>query len=124
MPTAPPHPCRAPRCRALIATGAWCAAHQPREERPSAARRGYDRTWRGKWRRTILEREPLCRVCAARGLVVAATDVDHLVPRADGGAESVANLQPLCHACHSAKTRREMGSGVGLSAARPTRRSK
>jgi 5-methylcytosine-specific restriction enzyme A len=57
----------------------------------------------------ILEREPLCRRCAAAGRVVAATEVDHIHPKRAGGPEAFDNLQPLCKPCHSAKTAREMG---------------
>ena len=43
------------------------------------------------------------------GRIVPATDVDHIVARADGGTDDRSNLQPLCHACHSRKTVRENG---------------
>jgi 5-methylcytosine-specific restriction endonuclease McrA len=33
-----------------------------------------------------------------------ASDVDHIVPREEGGADDLANLQSLCHSHHSAKT--------------------
>lgn len=55
--------------------------------------------WR-KLRESILAREPLCRYCGAP-----ATDVDHA--SGDPSDNSAANLQPLCHACHSVKTGRE-----------------
>jgi 5-methylcytosine-specific restriction protein A len=83
----------------------YCAAHQRALEqaRPTAWQRGYDTAWRG-WRLAILQREPLCRHCRAKGLVVPATEVDHIRPKQDGGAESWENLQPLCKACHARKT--------------------
>ena len=31
-------------------------------------------------------------------------DVDHIIPRANGGANSLGNLQALCVGCHGAKT--------------------
>lgn len=36
-----------------------------------------------------------------------ATDVDHIVPRKEGGADALENLQSLCHSHHSAKTNRQ-----------------
>ena len=44
------------------------------------------------------------------GVIASATDVDHIVPIADGGAPlDQANLQSLCHECHSRKTIAENG---------------
>ncbi|WP_425154862.1 HNH endonuclease signature motif containing protein [Candidatus Palauibacter sp.] len=59
-----------------------------------------------RWRRGILAREPLCRSCAARGYTVAAAELDHIVPveRAPGRFFDESNVQPLCRACHEAKT--------------------
>lgn len=62
--------------------------------------------WR-KIRAAHLSGEPLCRECASRGLVVAATDVDHM--DGDDSNNAPENLQSLCHACHSRKTARENG---------------
>ena len=45
-----------------------------------------------KLRASVLAGEPLCRHCAARGLVVPATDVDHMNGADDNRLES---LQPL-----------------------------
>ncbi|WP_157896746.1 HNH endonuclease signature motif containing protein [Acidovorax carolinensis] len=59
-----------------------------------------------KLRASVLAGEPLCRHCAARGLVVPATDVDHMNGADDNRLES---LQPLCHECHSRKTAAEHG---------------
>lgn len=53
-------------------------------------------------RALVLADEPLCRSCAARGLVVPALDVDHIDN--DGDNNSRDNLQPLCRSCHSHKT--------------------
>lgn len=76
------------------------------EERGSSSQRGYGRRWR-RLRIQVLAAEPLCRECAERGLVVVATDVDHIVPKRNSGTDELSNLEPLCHSCHSRKT----GSG-------------
>lgn len=64
--------------------------------------------WR-KLRASVLAGEPLCRHCAARGLVVAADTVDHMNGADDNRLES---LQPLCTPCHSRKTAHDQGKRV------------
>lgn len=62
--------------------------------------------WR-KLRAAVLRDEPLCRTCGAL-----ATEVDHIVPVAEGGEELQRdNLQPLCHPCHARKTHLESQRG-------------
>ena len=67
-------------------------------------------TWRyRRWRAHKLAAAPLCAHCAAEGLTVAATELDHIVPLAHGGElMDEANVQPLCEAHHAAKTDREL----------------
>ena len=60
------------------------AAQRPREARPTAAARGY---------------------CGK--LIVGRIDVDHIVPKAAGGRDELANLQSCHAACHSRKTAME-----------------
>jgi 5-methylcytosine-specific restriction enzyme A len=74
-------------------------------ERPSAARRGYGARWR-RARAAFLAQHALCAICRARGRVVPATVVDHVVPHRgdqilfwDRG-----NWAPSCKACHDRKT--------------------
>lgn len=61
-----------------------------------------------RWRRLrarVLRDRPWCEHPGCR---LAATDVDHIIRIEDGGNPwDENNLQPLCHAHHSAKTRRE-----------------
>lgn len=85
--------------------------HSQREHdarRGTSAQRGYDARWR-KLREAQLSREPLCARCREEGWVVAATDVDHIVPRRQGGSDSFDNFESLCHSHHSEKTARESG---------------
>ena len=61
-------------------------------------------------RALVIEQEPLCRHCSERGLIVCASDVDHV----DGnpGNNERTNLQSLCHSCHSIKTAADHGKRV------------
>ena len=60
-------------------------------------------------RRHLMQREPLCRSCAEQGYIVAAVELDHIVPvhKAPDRVLDANNLQPLCRSCHEAKTLRE-----------------
>ncbi|MBP0589290.1 HNH endonuclease [Paraburkholderia sp. LEh10] len=53
--------------------------------------------------------------CAGCGrLWMASRDqIDHVIPLERGGSNDDANLQPLCDACHKAKTAAEAGARAG-----------
>jgi 5-methylcytosine-specific restriction protein A len=122
MPLRPQKPCNAQGCNVLTRNPRYCDAHvhllksHAREKpRESSASRGYGYKWqqaRAGW----LAKHPLCWHCEAKGLVVVATDVDHIEPHR--GDMSLfwdrGNWQALCHSCHSAKTAAEDG-GFGNS---------
>ncbi len=75
--------------------------------------------WYGRLRRRLLSEEPLCRICQGAGYTVAAVELDHIEPvsrRPDLAAEPT-NLQPLCRACHEAKTAQENRRRVGATLA-------
>ena len=81
----------------------------------------YSSRWQ-KARAGYLRSHPLCRDHEQRGLYVPATVVDHITPHKgdmvlfwDSG-----NWQPLCAACHNAKTAREDG-GFGNKASNKPR---
>jgi 5-methylcytosine-specific restriction enzyme A len=63
-----------------------------------------------KLRAQVLAEEPLCRMCLAAGYTTPATDVDHINNGAGDYTDDNRreNLQPLCHECHSRKTRAEI----------------
>jgi 5-methylcytosine-specific restriction enzyme A len=111
MPTKAPSACRKMGCPGLVRDGvcsncgptkrATNAVHD--EQRGNSTQRGYGRRWRAL-RLAYLHANPLCVECWKHGVVNAATDVDHIKPKRDGGTDDADNLQALCHACHSAKT--------------------
>lgn len=102
MPSRPKQYCRVPGCPNLVDRGN-CADHggpQLTEGRESAARRGYDRRHQW-WRLRVLARDPICVNCQA----AQATEADHIMPIARGGARlDLDNGQGLCKPCHSKKT--------------------
>ena len=79
------------------------------QQRPTAPRPS---RWRAI-RNAHIAAEPLCRSCAKRGLVVAATEVDHIEPLHKGGATDSDNLQSLCTRCHADKTQAESAAAQG-----------
>lgn len=76
--------------------------------RGSAARRGYDRSWR-QIRETVLRAEPWCRAHMGRGERIEAVEVDHI--DGDSRNNSTGNLRPLCKACHSRRTAKDQAFG-------------
>jgi 5-methylcytosine-specific restriction protein A len=80
----------------------------------STTERGYGYAWR-KVRNLALRRDKgLCQSCLSQGRVRVAREVDHIIRKAEGGDDSLANLQSLCTPCHEAKTRDEnRGYSIG-----------
>jgi len=69
-------------------------------------------------RKRRLTAEPTCRICRSKGVIVAATRVDHIVALVNGGTDDDSNVQSLCEPCHDAKTRVDLGqrqqAAIGL----------
>lgn len=112
MPSRPSHACAQPNCPALIPSGRFCDTHRINASREYAELRGTtkERGYAGSWpklRAQVLREDPLCRWHSDRGYTVIAAEVDHIVPKKCGGSDDRSNLQPLCKACHSAKTLKE-----------------
>lgn len=111
MTNKPLRPCRYPGCCALVPDG-YCPAHKPpKTEQRSDAAKAYRWMYRtDAWTKDLRPRqlflEPWCRECTKHGRRVRATDVDHIVDHKgdwDLFADE-ANLESLCHSCHSKKT--------------------
>ena len=119
--------CTTPGCGRLAAAGStYCAGHKAKSKararlrkaeadrrRPSARRRGYDRTWQAK-RKTHLQKHPHCVDCGAK-----ANHVDHVVPLSKGGRDDESNYASRCHPCHSRKTINEFREDDGRIGGRP-----
>jgi 5-methylcytosine-specific restriction protein A len=95
MPRSPGRPRSTPNCWHLVP----CPLHVKRPwRRPSApgstTARGYGWSWQ-QLRRQVLAEEPACRLCGAPS-----TDVDHIIPKAQGGTDAPSNLRALCAWCH------------------------
>jgi 5-methylcytosine-specific restriction protein A len=115
MPSKLPTRCRNHHkgCPALTTNkNGWCDEHQPiafslfGERKKTEHRRLYNTpAWR-KLRLAVLAEDPLCAECLKGGLTVGATDVDHIIDLANAPELALvrANLQSLCHPCHSKKT--------------------
>jgi 5-methylcytosine-specific restriction protein A len=95
--------CLTPRCPNPATYRGRCATHSTTHNRATHHNRALYNSKR--WKRTrerVLYEQPLCP-CGA-----IATDVDHITAiEAGGDPWARANLQGLCHPCHSTKTRRE-----------------
>ena len=76
------------------------------------------RPWRRK-RAAVLKRDGyLCQCCKRAGRVSLATEVDHVIPQAEGGSDDETNLQAICEPCHKTKTAAEAARGVGRKSGR------
>lgn len=109
-------PCKHPGCAGLVRDGSgYCQAHQgdrktnrfADDRRASASERGYGHAWK-LLRESVMRRDcGLCQPCRDRGQVTLAVQVDHIVPKAEGGTDDESNLQAICSDCHKSKTARE-----------------
>lgn len=113
-------PCKKIGCRALVEqiSGGWCPEHKRSGVgeyelvRESSNKRGYNSAWR-RARIGYLARHPVCVECDKIGLVVGATEVDHIIAH-KGDKElfwDSKNWQALCKSHHSRKTARENAWG-------------
>lgn len=83
--------------------------HHPRESRPNAARRGYDRAWQ-KIRGAKLRQSPECEIA---GCEHPAVIVDHRTPLSQGGQRlDLDNLRSVCRRCHDLLTENLRKTGV------------
>jgi len=115
MPTRLPHPCAVTGCSRLVVVGARCEIHKlpPRKDlRESAGHRGYGYKW-SQIRREYIRAHPFCSDPYSLHLnqKMRADMVDHIVPKRQGGSDSMSNLQSLCNRCHQYKTSKDGSRG-------------
>ena len=80
-----------------------------KRKRNSANERGYGWAWR-KVREKALKRDDyLCVRCRDEGRITPARQVDHILPKANGGGDELGNLMSLCKDCHDDKTAADNG---------------
>lgn len=116
MPYRSGYGCKYPGCAAIISDGRYCALHAKEEQsaynkqRGSSTKQGYGGNWR-KLRKMYLAANPICADPSHRHpqQIIEATQVDHSVPRSEGGTDDWDNLEGLCISCHSYKTAIEDG---------------
>lgn len=111
MPRAPRLCCH---CSRIATRGGLCDDHQPAPFTKGAnAKRRWAEARPSNWaaiRRRVLARDlRTCQVCGARPCRV----VDHIVPVAEGGTWTLANLQTICDRCHRQKIKAEAKRGRG-----------
>lgn len=108
--TRPPKLCV--RCNVIVPVGELCACQRATkrarnrrhdQNRPSAAKRGYNHRWRVA-SKAFLKRFPQCARCFGR-----ATLVDHIIPHKGDNKLfwDRSNWQPLCKPCHDRHKQRE-----------------
>jgi 5-methylcytosine-specific restriction protein A len=92
--------CRQPQCPNLQP----CPVHPPQGRwagRGTSVERGYGYAWQQRRTQALIRDGGRC----ACGRV--AQQVDHRIPRAQGGSDELENLVSICKSCHDAKTGRE-----------------
>ncbi len=66
-------------------------------------------------RKRRLAAEPLCRDCAAKGIVTPATVPDHIIPLEHDGPDDDSNIRCLCEPCHLIRTAEQFGHKAKLA---------
>ncbi|WP_072166371.1 HNH endonuclease [Erwinia sp. Leaf53] len=116
MPKAIPRACRKRGCAATTTDrSGYCEAHrntgwEQHQQGRNRHQRGYGSTWDVIRPRILARDKHLCQLCLQIGRATAATTVDHIIPKAQGGTDADENLQALCWPCHRTKTAGERNS--------------
>lgn len=114
MPPRAKRICTQPGCNALADRTGRCSAHPKQAwadvtRRGSRQERGYGAAW-DRVRLQVLQRDNYlcqCKDCSEAGLLLTASEVDHRIPKMDGGTDDPENLQAINRDCHKRKTQVE-----------------
>lgn len=128
MPPRAKRGCRSPMCpRTTQEAHGYCADHAHlasgwnKPGRGTAEQRGYGAEWR-KIRAAVLRRDRfLCQCPDCKGRRLPATEVDHIISKAQGGTDEMSNLQAINVDCHARKTHAERVAGLRASIGEPRR---
>lgn len=99
-------------CRRALTRERYCETCKPKHSKwsgKSATERGYGYEWQKLRNAVMAEQGYHCQECKKSGVISRAREVDHIIPKSQGGTDDVDNLAALCIACHSAKSQRESG---------------
>lgn len=109
-------PCRHLGCARLVRSPGYCDIHAGESigwtrnrHRGNRHERGYGSDW-VRLRVLILRRDNYlcqCSECQRTGRVLPATEVDHRIPKAEGGTDEPHNLCAINVECHKRKTAKE-----------------
>lgn len=118
MPKRTPRACRSRGCRNTTTDkSGYCEQHLHQnwsnfqKRKGSSKERGYDSTWAHLREQVLTRDKHLCQTCLRRGIVKPGDMVDHKVNKAQGGNNSLSNLETICRECHATKTGREGQKG-------------
>jgi len=106
--------CLAPNCPELVEgrRDHYCSAHAP-AIKPWARKTERQKSgwaW-GRIRSRVLSRARWKCEIKGRDCQIAATEVDHIVPRAAGGTDDLDNLRAACPKCHKTKSEADRLAG-------------
>lgn len=89
-----------------------------KHDRRSRHARGYGKEWQRLRAAALARDHHLCQPCLRGGRITPAREVDHIIPKSQGGADDLDAIQSICTACHAAKTTREGHDARGHKAVR------
>ncbi|NWN92285.1 HNH endonuclease [Marinobacter adhaerens] len=104
-------PCRDKLCRRTTREKhGYCEEHADQARSWSRGRAGRGRggrPWRRLREQVLIRDRYLCQPCGRANDATPASQVDHVIPEAEGGPTEASNLEAICGPCHDLKTQRE-----------------